>query len=175
MGKITLILGGARSGKSTYALKLAKKSVRVAFIATCEPKDKEMRLRVALHKKTRPASWKTFQAPQDLASLLIKIGSSYETVIVDCLTLLVSGYLLKKMTQEKIENEMHNVLKTLKNIKAHSILVSNEVGLGIVPVAKMGREFRDIAGRVNQMAALESDKVVFMLSGLPLELKKGTR
>jgi len=173
MGKITLILGGARSGKSTCGLNLAKKYKRVAFIATCKPLDKEMRLRVKLHKETRPPSWKTFEPGEDIVKLLQKIGSSFDVVVIDCLTLLVSGYFLKKMRQQKIEEKINRLLKTLGAIRADSVLISNEVGLGIVPASKMGREFRDIAGRVNQLAAASSARVIFMLSGIPLELKKG--
>jgi len=173
MGKITLILGGARSGKSTCGMHLAKKYKKVVFIATCKPLDKEMKLRVKLHKETRPSSWKTFEQGEDLTELLRKIGSSFDVVVIDCLTLLVSGYFLKKMRQQKIEEKIRCILKTLGAIRADSILISNEVGLGIVPANKMGREFRDVAGRVNQLAAASSSRILFMLSGIPLELKKG--
>ena len=172
MGKITFILGGARSGKSQYAIKLTKeKNKKVAFIATCQPKDLEMKKRIQWHKKIRPAYWQTFEEPQDLSALLKKIGTKFEVILIDCLTLWVSNLLLKNFKKVAIENEVNKILSILKEIKAKSILVSNEVGLGIVPENKLARDFRDIAGRVNQLVAKKSDVVFFLVSGIPWRIK----
>lgn len=173
MRKITFVLGGARSGKSRFAIKLAKeKFSKVAFIATCLGLDREMNGRIEIHKKNRPSNWQTFDAPGDIPLLLEKIGSKFELIIIDCLTLLVSGLLLKGLREEVIENKINKVLAALKKIKAKSIIVSNEVGLGIVPKNKLARDFRDIAGRINQIVAEASDRVFFMASGIPLKIKE---
>jgi len=171
MGKITLILGGARSGKSTYALSLAKKYKKVAFIATCQGLDKEMRERIRLHQESRPKHWETFEEPRDLTGLLEKINSSFDCILVDCLTLLVSNLVLAGAGQEAVIKYIEDLLFFLGKKKARIILVSNEVGLGLVPVNKLGREFRDIAGKINQIAASRANEVLFMAAGLPMKIK----
>jgi adenosylcobinamide kinase/adenosylcobinamide-phosphate guanylyltransferase len=173
MGKITLILGGARSGKSRYALNLAKKESRrkVAFLATCEPLDNEMRRRINSHQKSRPAHWQTFEAPGAISIALKKIAGRFDCVLIDCLTLFVSNLLLKKIKPRAIEDEVNKFLMLLKKKRAESIIVSNELGLGIVPANKLGRDFRDVAGRVNQMVASKADRVFFMVSGIPWRIK----
>ncbi|TRZ50113.1 bifunctional adenosylcobinamide kinase/adenosylcobinamide-phosphate guanylyltransferase [bacterium] len=172
MCKITFILGGARSGKSRFAVSLAKKKAgKVAFIATCKPLDSEMKRRVALHKKLRPLHWKTFEETNDIPRLLRKIGSKFEIIIIDCLTLLASNFMLQGLKEEAIKNRMNKMLSALTTIKAKSIVVSNEVGSGIVPGNKLSRDFRDIAGRINQMIAEESNEVFFLVSGIPWRIK----
>jgi len=176
MGKITFIVGGARSGKSTQAVKLAKATKKkVVFIATCLPCDKDMSNRVALHKKNRPLSWPVFEEPKDIVSLikLKKIGSRFDIIIIDCLTLFVSNLLLDGSKNSVVEERISKMMKILKSIKARSIIVSNEVGLGVHPRTSLGRKFRDLAGRVNQIVAEKSDNVFFMVSGLPLKVKGG--
>lgn len=172
MGKITLILGGARSGKSQLAIKTAKeKSKKVAFIATCQALDKEMEKRISLHKKTRPAHWRTFEESRNVSLLLKKIGGKFEVIIIDCLTLLVSNLLLDGFEESNIRHEIRKISLVLKKSKADAIIVSNEVGLGIVPGNPLGRDFRDIAGKMNQAIAKESSEVFFMVSGLPVKIK----
>ncbi len=172
MAKITFILGGARSGKSSYALELAKKHKgKIAFIATCQPFDAEMKQRIAWHKKTRPSHWQCFEEYQDIAALLQQAGNKFDLIIIDCLTLLVTNLMLAGNPEERIEKIINNILLKLKNIRGKSILVSNEVGLGIVPVNKLGRDFRDIAGKINQLAAKKADEVFFMVSGIPWRIK----
>ncbi len=172
MGKITLILGGARSGKSTYALKIAKDIGRkTAFLATCEPKDAEMKRRIALHKNSRPGHWKTFEEPRDPVLLLNKIGAKFDVVVIDCLTLMISNLMLTGFKEMAIEGKINQMLNVLHQIKAQSIIVSNEVGLGIVPRNKLARDFRDIAGRMNQIVAANSDKVIFLVSGIPWRIR----
>lgn len=172
MGKMTLIIGGARSGKSHHALQLAGKYKKVAFIATCRPLDREMKKRVRLHKESRPSFWKTFEEAEDIAALLEKMGGPFECIIIDCLTLLVSNLMLKRYAPRKIEDKIKRMITGLKKNKARAILVSNEVGLGIVPGNKLAREFRDIAGKVNQIVAQEAKEVIFMVSGVPVQIKK---
>lgn len=172
MGKITFILGGARSGKSSQALRLAKKiGGKTAFIATCEPLDAEMKKRIRAHKESRPGSWKTFEAPDLELALLKNICAKFNLVIIDCLTLLVSNLMLSKLKPKSIEQRIKSALRILKGSSAECIIVSNEVGLGIVPDNKLGRSFRDIAGRINQITANKADTVLFMVSGIPLKVK----
>ena len=172
MDKITFITGGARSGKSRFALKLARDcGGRTAFIATCKPLDREMKKRIAIHKRSRPRHWQTFEENLRLPALLNKIGPKFDTIVIDCLTLLVSDFMLKGGKEAAIENEANKIMQALKKIKSRSIIVSNEVGLGIVPKNKLAREFRDIAGRINQIAADKSDRVFFMVSGIPWRVK----
>lgn len=172
MGKIIFILGGARSGKSAYALQLAKKGKsRAAFIATCQELDKEMSERIKFHKKSRPANWQTFEEPYKVSDLVNKVGVKFGVILIDCLTLLVSNLMLKGAKKRSINREAYNILSALNKIKAKAIIVSNEVGLGIVPNNKLGRNFRDIAGKINQIVAKESDEAYFMVSGIPWKIK----
>ena len=172
MGKITFILGGARSGKSSYAAKLAgRKPKKVAFIATSTASDKEMKRRIAIHQKERPVSWKTFEEALNITPLIKNIGNRFNIIIIDCLTLLVSNMMFNGFSQTRIEKEIGLMLETLAGIRAESIIVSNEVGLGIIPKNKVARAFRDIAGRVNQIAAKKSNNLCFMVSGIPWRIK----
>ncbi|MEK6714532.1 MAG: bifunctional adenosylcobinamide kinase/adenosylcobinamide-phosphate guanylyltransferase [Candidatus Omnitrophota bacterium] len=172
MGKLTLILGGARSGKSTFALKLAKAyKQKVAFIATAEPLDNEMRARIALHKKTRPRGWKTFEEPCNPVPLIKKIAKSFDCLLIDCLTLLVSKLSLGGLSQKTIAKRAKEIVAAAKSSKANAIIISNEVGMGIVPENKLARDFRDIAGKVNQIMARGADEVFFVASGIPMKIK----
>ncbi|MDD5439772.1 MAG: bifunctional adenosylcobinamide kinase/adenosylcobinamide-phosphate guanylyltransferase [Candidatus Omnitrophica bacterium] len=170
MGKIIFIVGGARSGKSSYAASLAQ-GRKTAFIATCQALDEEMAARIALHKKERPASWKTFEEPTRPSRTVKKLGAAFEMVIIDCLTLLVSNLFLGQRDETAVAKEINQLLSSLRIIKATAIIVSNEVGLGIVPDTALGREFRDSAGRVNQIVAGEADEVFFMVAGIPWRIK----
>ncbi len=171
MGRLILILGGARSGKSTYALELAKKHKKVAFIATCQGLDDEMKERIRLHQQGRPKEWKTYEEPKDLLSLISNIGNEHNCILIDCLTLLVSNLILDGYQENDIIQKIKAMIAALKHRDIPVILVSNETGLGIVPDTKLGREFRDIAGKVNQVAAAEADEVFFMFCGLASKLK----
>lgn len=143
----------------------------IAFLATGEPKDHEMKKRIALHKNNRPGHWKTFEEPDEPALVLRKVGAKFDVVIIDCLTLLVSNSILKGLKEAGIKNKINRMVSILKKIKAQSIIVSNEVGLGIVPQNKLARDFRDIAGRINQIVASRADEVFLIFSGLPLRIK----
>lgn len=171
MGKITFIIGGARSGKSSYALALAKKKKKVAFIATCEPLDAEMKRRISLHRRNRPGHWLTVEEPRDLNKAFQEIGGRFDCVVIDCLTLLISNLILKGIGQKAIEEKVTRALRQLKKIKGSAVLVSNEVGFGIVPQNKLSRGFRDVAGTINQLVAKEADEVILMVAGLPLRIK----
>lgn len=154
-------------------MSLAQKYKKVAFIATCQPLDKEMEERIRLHKEARPKNWKTFEKPKDIAVLLGSIGSEFECIIIDCLTLLVSNLVLGNYKEKEILKKIEAMLVNIRKKKAKVIMVSNEVGLGIVPTNKLGRDFRDIAGKVNQMVAKVADEVFFVVSGVPLGIKGG--
>jgi len=171
MGKITFIIGGARSGKSRFALELAAKFKRVAFIATCQPRDFEMKKRIRLHRESRPKNWQTFEGYKDLSAVLKKIDNKIECIVIDCLTLLVSNLLLGGARQGEIESRIGKMLKRLSGFKGRVIIVSNEVGLGVVPVSKLGRDFRDISGIINQIVACESSEVFFLVCGIPQKIK----
>lgn len=172
MSEITFIIGGARSGKSSFALKLAKQgSQRVGFIATCEPLDKEMCRRIHKHRQLRPSGWKTFEEARQVSRLIKKIGNQFDLVIVDCLTLLVSNLLLKGFSHRVIAAEIKKICFGFKKSKLKGIIVSNEVGLGIVPDNKLSRDFRDIAGKANQIVAGYATEVFLMTAGLPLKIK----
>lgn len=171
MGKILFIVGGARSGKSRYAEKLAHASKKqVTFIATGEGLDREMRERIMCHKNARPKHWVTVEEPR-CVSAAVKTIPADACILIDCLTLLVSNLILKKVKAAVIEEEAKNIVTALKKRRGPSILVSNEVGLGIVPASRLGREFRDVAGRVNQIVAGESHEVYFMVSGIPWRVR----
>ncbi|MEE9200680.1 MAG: bifunctional adenosylcobinamide kinase/adenosylcobinamide-phosphate guanylyltransferase [Candidatus Brocadiales bacterium] len=175
MARLTLILGGARSGKSSYAVEVAKRfsSSDVTYVATARVEDDEMRRRVEMHKKRRPASWKTIESPTDLAQTLQKIQA--ELILIDCLTLYVSNMLLDNKERDAKEKYITNEIERLCNVsyesEAEVIMVSNEVGLGIVPADPIGRQFRDIAGMVNQTVATKANEVYLVTAGIPLALK----
>ncbi len=172
MGKIIFIVGGARGGKSSYALTLAATAKKVAFIATCEALDDEMARRIRKHKQERPKHWITFEEPLNVSALIRKISANHDFILIDCLTLLVTNLLLKKRKTKEIEGEILLVLNALKKHKGISVIVSNEVGMGIVPDSRLGRGFRDIAGLINKIVAERSGRVVFMVAGVPLTIKK---
>jgi len=164
----TLILGGARSGKTTLALTRAQLwPGRPVMIATAEALDEEMAERIALHKQERGAAWRTIEAPLALAEALDSLAAD-EVAVVDCLTLWLSNVMHVEGDPVK---ETERLIGALAG--GEVILVSNEVGLGIVPQTPLGRRFRDAAGRMNQAVAAAADCVVFVAAGLPMVLKGG--
>jgi len=172
MGKFIFIVGGARSGKSRYAQELAKGIGRnVAFIATCIPQDEEMKRRVAAHRKLRPRYWKTMEEPKNIKSVLAKVKNEFDVIIIDCLGLFVSNLLPDEARDTKIKKEIKAVTGALSKSSATSIVVSNDVGSGIVPANPLARRFRDILGSANQMMADVADEVIFMQSGIPMVIK----
>lgn len=172
MGKITFVLGGTRSGKSSYAVKSAVGlSEKVAYVATCVPYDDEMHERVRLHKQERPSHWITVEEPLNLVPKLKEIDLQVDVMIFDCLTLFVTNLLMENLEENDIKERVSQVMQALKEVKYDSFIVSNEVGLGIVPEHALGRKFRDIAGRANQVVAEHADNVVFVVSGIPMQVK----
>jgi adenosylcobinamide kinase/adenosylcobinamide-phosphate guanylyltransferase len=165
---LTLVLGGARSGKSTYAERLmTARPGPWAYIATADAGDDEMRRRIAVHKTRRGSGWVQYETPLELADALLNRTSELPS-LVDCLTLWLSNLMLAKRT---IAGETESLEVALSKRIAPCIMVSNEVGLGIVPDNALAREFRDEAGRLNQRIAAVADRVIFVAAGLPMILK----
>ncbi len=172
MGKIILVLGGARSGKSTYAVRLATEmKKRAAYVATLEFHDAEMDERIALHRAQRPAGWRTIEEGRNVDAVLDSLHDSEDVVIVDCLTNLVSNLLLQGLSGVAIAKRIDNLTVAARRAPFTTIIVANEVGCGVVPKTSFGRNFRDIAGTANQLAALQADEVYLMAAGIPLRLK----
>jgi adenosylcobinamide kinase/adenosylcobinamide-phosphate guanylyltransferase len=175
MGKIIFIIGGARSGKSLYAINLAKTmSEKVVFLATGVACDEEMKERIEKHKEIRPNIWQTVEEPIEIEKVLNTLDSSVDCIIIDCLSFWVSNLLIS-LGKEKIINRTAQIIKMAKKITPKLIIVSNEVGMGIVPNTSEGRIFRDILGKVNQIVANLADEVFFLLSGIPIKLKGGSK
>lgn len=176
---MTLILGGARSGKSSYAQQLAERTDRsVTFLATAQALDQEMTSRIQKHRLERPTVWETLEIPCGIASHLPQIRS--EVVVLDCITLLVSNLLMQFVSEDLVDEKpfMAAVHKEIEGLIAavHEqnqvwFLISNEVGLGLVPPYQMGRVYRDALGWANQRLAREADKVLFMVAGIPMIVK----
>lgn len=204
MGYLTFILGGARSGKSSYAQGLAEKIEKerggeVVYLATGSAGDEEMRERIVKHRKSRPGNWKTVEAECEVSKAIAEECKQSSVIIVDCITLLITNILLAKgedaeelamklesfeveklapefaselaSLEERVLTEVEHIIEKAKKTEADVIIVSNEVGTGIVPEYKLGRIFRDIAGRVHQLLAAEADEVYFITAGLAQKLK----
>ena len=174
--ELVLIIGGARSGKSALAERLARRADRVLFVATAQALDGDMARRIATHRSNRPASWNTLEEPLDLAASLSEAVKGHDVVLLDCLTLWVSNTLLKdegsRDAERKILASTEDLLGLYETGGATWIVVSNEVGLGVVPPSSLGRAYRDVLGRVNQLVAGRADKVYLALAGLALEMKE---
>lgn len=165
--KLTLVLGGARSGKSRYAESLiAALPPPWIYLATAKPGDEEMRARIAAHRARRGPQWKTIEAPHEVAEAVV--SSQPMPVLVDCLTLWLSNVML---AGADIEAEIGRLERALDAATAPVMLVANEVGSGIVPDHPLGRKFRDLQGTLNQRIAARANRVVFMVAGLPLAIK----
>jgi len=168
MNRVVLITGGAGSGKSRHGVERAKAAgKKVLFVATCVPGDAEMKAKVARHRAERPPEWRTVEATRDLRSVL---AEDVDVALVDCLTLLVSRQLMDGASEADI---VADVERLCEKPPCPLILVTNEVGSGIVPENALARKFREIAGRANQAAARLADEVVLMVSGVPVAIKGG--
>jgi adenosylcobinamide kinase/adenosylcobinamide-phosphate guanylyltransferase len=172
--RTTLIIGGCRSGKSSHALGLAQALTggERIFIATCVPRDEEMRDRVRRHRMERHDSWKTFEIPVDIAASIQKHSPVGEVILVDCLTLWISNILLETEEMDVIQAHVDQLAETITKVRCPIFLVSNEVGLGIVPDNPLARLFRDAAGFANQRIAAACDRVVWMVAGIPVTIKE---
>ncbi len=171
--KLIFILGGARSGKSAYALKLAESMKgRKLYLATAEALDSEMAERIKQHKKDRGDGWTTIEEPIKIAEVIAK-NKKYDVLLLDCLTLWVSN-LMHTSFKSEIRNQKSEIprfISACKNSKANIIVVSNEVGMGIVPDNPLARKFRDIAGYANQKMAEAADEVYFVAAGIAMRMK----
>ena len=174
MSCLIFITGGARSGKSTLAVQLAKKSgEKVAFIATARAGDEEMAKRILLHKKSRPSEWTTIEEPVDVA-LALETIHGHDVVIVDCLTLLLSNLMFEYDSSNEtdaIMEKIETLAEASRRFAGTVIIVSNEVGMGIVPENALARKFRDLAGRANQIVAGAADEVYVCFSGISIKIK----
>ena len=194
--RLILVLGGAASGKSQAALDLARGlappqavpvpvrrgqtpradagkgvSPRFAFVATGQALDREMKVRIERHQATRPSDWETAEVPTDLAKWFADKGPSYQLVVLDCLTLWLSNLKGLRLRDGAVVEATASLLAAIRATKARVVIVSNELGLGLVPATKPVRAFRDLAGKVNQLVAAEADEVYLTVAGLPLRLK----
>lgn len=174
--RIVLILGGARSGKSSYAQELAgTMGGKVLFCATAEALDGEMRSRIEKHRRSRPPGWETLEAPRDVAAALGPRAPGYGAVIIDCITILVANAIGDSTEEEaaarSVSAEIASLTGMLKERQSYYILVSNEVGSGLVPDNQLGRVYRDELGRANQLLAAAADDVYLLTAGIPLKLK----
>ena len=169
---ITLVLGGARSGKSGYAENLAAQtSQNVVYVATAQIRDDAIQKRVDLHQQTRPSDWLTVESPLALGGVLKHHAKQGNTVLVDCLTMWVTNLLCEEEPKAALEREMQSFFLELDSIGGDVIFVSNEVGMGIIPMGELTRDYVDTAGRLHQDIAALADKVVLVVAGLPLSLK----
>ena len=169
MKKITFITGGARSGKSSFALEQASGIAgKKAYIATAEALDEEMRMRIEDHRKQRGKEWDTFEEPLMIAEVIKKIGDQYDTLVLDCLTLWLSNIMHANLS---IEAEIERLISSLLSHQTSIFIVSNEVGMGIVPENEMARKFRDMTGMLNQKVAGAADEVYIIVAGIPLRIK----
>ncbi len=173
MKEIIFVIGGCRSGKSRHALQTAEKMPgnRKIYIATCVPQDNEMKQRVARHQKERSQNWVTVEEPLHLPQALLENSPKADVMLVDCLTLWVSNLLMETDDEEKLEEAISQLIDTLEKATCPIVLVSNEVGTGIVPENRLARQYRDIIGLANQAVAKTAGKVIWMVAGIPVTVK----
>lgn len=191
MGKITLILGGARSGKSSFAEMRAKElgGDSVLYVATSETKDEEMVKRVKKHRSQRPSAWETVEAPRNVAQAIHQGRRDEKVILLDCMTFLVANHLMDAAApeddpfdspsadpfDEQIEAdlvaEVEALIAYVQETDLEILVVSNEVGLGVVPPYELGRAYRDILGRANQILARQADEVQLLVAGIPVKVK----
>ena len=180
MGKIILVTGGARSGKSLFAEKLALKlgGGRAAYIATAQIFDDEMAYRVEVHKSRRGENWMTFEAPFAAEEKIFEAAKNFKAILFDCVTIYVSNFLCaadpddEKSLYENLRGLIQKLIDSALNSDAVTIFVTNEVGGGIVPENKLARRFRDLAGVANQMLAAKAEKVFLTVAGVAIDIKK---
>ena len=171
--RLIFITGGSRSGKSNFAQDLAhSQKGRKVFIATAEPLDEVMRVRIAAHKRARPAGWDTVEEPRLLGTTVKECAATYDILLLDCLTLWISNLLTNHSLDEaEITREVKSLIESCKTESSTVIIVSNEIGMGIVPGDKLTRLYRDIVGRANQEIAKKADEVFLVVSGISIKIK----
>jgi adenosylcobinamide kinase / adenosylcobinamide-phosphate guanylyltransferase len=171
-GSVTLVLGGVRSGKSRYAQQLAEQSRHVMFVATAKITDEEMRAKIQRHREDRPKDWLTVEEPLELAKVLAEHELNCEVIVVDCLTIFAANLLeATGEDSDALEQRIEALCAALQTVQCNVVIVSNEVGSGVVPAYPLGRRYRDLLGEINQRIARVADDVVLMVAGLPLALK----
>ncbi|NLX18140.1 MAG: bifunctional adenosylcobinamide kinase/adenosylcobinamide-phosphate guanylyltransferase [Desulfobulbus sp.] len=185
MGRVFLVTGGARSGKSGFAEQLAAGfGPQIVYIATARPVDEEMVDRIARHRRQRPSSWQTFEAPERPSAVIAEQGQGCDAILLDCLTVLTTNLLLLydidwehvsrhrlAEIEGEILSEIEAIYKAVCESRADLVAVTNEVGCGIVPASPMTRFFRDCAGRINQRMAAVAAEVYWVVSGIPVRIK----
>lgn len=185
MSKIVMVTGGARSGKSSFGEELLKKSSgKKGYIATATPFDDGMKERIKKHQNSRPKAWQTFELPYEISSHIDKISKRCDIAILDCITVFSSNILFEKeydwekisyekilVLEEKIIDEIQQIIEKARVYNLDLVIITNEVGSGIVPGNRLSRVYRDIAGRINQKLSELSDEVYVTISGIPLKLK----
>ena len=181
MAKVLLVLGGARSGKSAFAVNLARGYKRVTYLATARVQDAEMAERVKRHRQIRPASWQTIESPSHADKRILELEGSTDLVLLDCLTLYVTnllraenqvaGPLPPEAKEPYVLEEIERLCLAAREASFDVIMVSNEVGMGIIPADPLGRQFMDIAGLVNQLVAREAEAVYFLVAGIAKRIK----
>ena len=185
MSKIILVTGGARSGKSSYAESLCKaQNNQTAYIATSIPFDEEMKERVRKHQEMRPSEWTTYEIYENIAGQIEEIAKEYQTVILDCVTLMVNNLMFKEhldydqlseeevnQLEQMIKEAFIKLLEAVKETELYFVLVTNEIGLSPVAGNRLTRIYTDIIGRMNQLIAKASDEVYFVISGIPMKIK----
>lgn len=181
--RCVLITGGARSGKSRFAQELAiRVNESVLFVATAQAGDEEMQERIQRHKKARPASWNTLEATTNIGSQISQEIAGARVVIIDCIALLVSNIFSRysdpngeptaaPLIEEKVIGEINELVECINKTDARFIIVTNEIGLGLVPISRIGRLYRDVMGKANQRLAQEAEEVYLMVAGLPVQIK----
>ncbi len=166
------VTGGCRSGKSQFALDFANRHFqKKLYLATCEALDEEMDRRIKDHRKRRGLDWHTVEEPIKIAEAIKQHQHDMDVILLDCITLWLSNLLMRQKSDDEILNEVSRLAETVQQGRTSFIFVSNEVGMGIVPVEPLGRRFRDLSGMANQKIAEVADKVIFMVSGIPTFLK----
>jgi adenosylcobinamide kinase / adenosylcobinamide-phosphate guanylyltransferase len=168
-GSVTLVLGGVRSGKSRYAQQLAERSRRVVFVATAKISDDEMRGKIERHRADRLKRWITIEEPLELVEVMTEHQSNSDVILIDCLTIFAANLL--EAGENGIDARVRALCEALRATDCAVVLVSNEVGSGVVPAYPLGRRYRDLLGEINQSIAKVADDVVLMIAGLPLALK----
>jgi len=191
MGKLILILGGARSGKSSYAEQIVHErgGNHVLYVATAGARDDEMRERVRKHQQSRPAGWRTLEAEQSVGTAVMTSVGDAGAILIDCLTVLVANTLLaaagpendpcgdpgddpfQQAIEERVKTEVESIIACARELDADVVVVSNEVGMGVVPPYDLGRAYRDLLGRANQVMARHADEVYLLVAGIPMKIK----
>ena len=176
MPQLIFVTGGARSGKSQFAQDCAfSLPGEKVYIATAEPLDEEMAEKIAAHRKARPPDWGTVEEPRHLGKVVVKCAATYDVLLIDCLTLWISNLLDNNPLKEReINDEVRILVENCKSVSSTVIIVSNELGMGIVPLDGLTRLYRDIVGKANQQIAAAADEVFLLVSGIALKIKGNT-